>query len=836
MKKLFAAILSISLFLSCFGVAFSNTAGGGASGGGGGGVAPGAPVADSSYEAISEIVSSISAPNSGLDGERAFDYLSYVFLGWRTTGGTWQNHVIEKFVMDQLKDAGYTYSANVDKTEAADDDYAWLSYYDSSARVWSPEYAKLEVTQAPAGSESLISRVNVETYSFNPVTDTYIDYYNSIYGVSDIDEMWDWITEKDDLGNRINVLNGEEAKLGKRTYLAWQTCFTEPGGTAPEDAAGLEGEAVYVGVISTSGGSRVSSIFQGAEAEATLAGKVLLSDSSLSNTFAFAQKVGAIAVMSSSSLNDYNLPSIDGVLQEPFMYSARYASGTGSANALAAMNNGKPIVEWQCSYDQKAALKELLEKAVITGTPVRIKSVSIGDIYTMNGDDPRARGQVVGMAEIKGASKPDERILICAHVQEPGSNDNATGVAALLEMATRVKKLIDEGRIERPARTITFLWGDEMNMGTLWMSDHDRSGLVAVLDMDMVGEDPAKTGGVMRIEKTPDPSATYNYTLDVLPDGVPYYDETYNHRTGSRDSFVRLPDSHTLWGAGSTNGLFRSGHYLNDLYMAVTQEVINTVDGEFSVEVCPYEGGSDHSTFLRANIPALLTWHFTDYTYHSSVDTLIMSSAREMRNVDIVTFATAYLIADTTDDNPELAEMLMQVVYDAALERFAKERENTDHHRLYTTRNSKPIDAEITNEVEALNAWGDWYIEAVSSPAQYLLSGKGDDYAALESQYAEQIDSVRDEAVAYAENAIWTRGTTVKVNPSVRIALKMRSTYQLNTVTDGGLYEYTSSNPGIARVDKNGLVTPVRAGTAIISVKLIDGSGLVSTATVNVTP
>ena len=51
------------------------------------------------------------------------------------------------------------------------------------------------------------------------------------------------------------------------------------------------------------------------------------------------------------------------------------------------------------------------------------------------------------------------------------------------------------------------------------MSSHsaEKEGIVAVLDLDMTGEDPDKTGGVMRIEKTPDPSAVYNYTLDTLP-------------------------------------------------------------------------------------------------------------------------------------------------------------------------------------------------------------------------------------------------------------------------------------------------------------------------------
>jgi uncharacterized repeat protein (TIGR02543 family) len=90
--------------------------------------------------------------------------------------------------------------------------------------------------------------------------------------------------------------------------------------------------------------------------------------------------------------------------------------------------------------------------------------------------------------------------------------------------------------------------------------------------------------------------------------------------------------------------------------------------------------------------------------------------------------------------------------------------------------------------------------------------------------------------------AKWKKlATFVKIHTSTRISIKLRDNkagYQLMKSTDlvGDEYVYTSSNPGIARVDADGLVTPVRAGVAVISIRLTDGSELVSSATVNITP
>jgi hypothetical protein len=84
------------------------------------------------------------------------------------------------------------------------------------------------------------------------------------------------------------------------------------------------------------------------------------------------------------------------------------------------------------------------------------------------------------------------------------------------------------------------------------------------------------------------------------------------------------------------------------------------------------------------------------------------------------------------------------------------------------------------------------------------------------------------------------KGTELKANTSMRVSLKISrdkvTGYNIAPVSDGNAYTYTSSNPGIARVDKSGTIIPVRAGTAIITVRLDDGSGLFASFVVTVTP
>src|SRR6266853_1111050 len=84
-------------------------------------------------------------------------------------------------------------------------------------------------------------------------------------------------------------------------------------------------------------------------------------------------------------------------------------------------------------------------------------------------------GQHAGNYEVVTATIPgadpklkEEEIAFSCHLdhQRPGANDNASGCVTILEVARTLQKLISEGKLARPARTIRFYWPPEIE-GTL---------------------------------------------------------------------------------------------------------------------------------------------------------------------------------------------------------------------------------------------------------------------------------------------------------------------------------------------------------------------------------
>lgn len=114
----------------------------------------------------------------------------------------------------------------------------------------------------------------------------------------------------------------------------------------------------------------------------------------------------------------------------------------------------------------------------------------------------------------------DEEILITAHLCHPRSsaNDNASGVAAAMEVLKVLKTLIEKGELAPLKRTIRILLIPEFTglYAYLDVMGSDRSKIKAALNLDMVGGKQEKGYGPLTISGLPRSTPSFVMDLAVL--------------------------------------------------------------------------------------------------------------------------------------------------------------------------------------------------------------------------------------------------------------------------------------------------------------------------------
>ena len=112
----------------------------------------------------------------------------------------------------------------------------------------------------------------------------------------------------------------------------------------------------------------------------------------------------------------------------------------------------------------------------------------------------------------------------------------------------------------------------------------------------------------------------------------------------------------------------------------------------------PFEGGSDHTPFLKADIPGLLLWHFTDQFYHTDNDRIDKVSKETMKNVGIGALASAFTLLNADKD---IGIQLINTTLNAAKTRL------NDEFTLSNTAISEGANSEEQQSI--LNSWSNWY-------------------------------------------------------------------------------------------------------------------------------
>jgi len=228
----------------------------------------------------------------------------------------------------------------------------------------------------------------------------------------------------------------------------------------------------------------------------------------------------------------------------------------------------------------------------------------------------RARAHVVsrvydGQMEVVSALIPgetDEEVVLVAHLchPQPSANDNASGSAALIELARTLKRLIQSGKLPRPKRSIRLLWVAEMTGTFAYLASNPQRipHMVAGLNLDMVGESQDICGSVFIVEATP--AAMPSFATDLL----------------ERMREEWLGGAHSLAGTASYP-LFR--HAVN-----------------------PFSGGSDHYILSDPTVgvptPMLIQW--PDKFWHTSGDTLEKVDPRMLGVLGGLATTYAYFLAN----------------------------------------------------------------------------------------------------------------------------------------------------------------------------------------------
>lgn len=260
-------------------------------------------------------------------------------------------------------------------------------------------------------------------------------------------------------------------------------------------------------------------------------------------------------------------------------------------------DDGSSVFCFGISYQQMQRLKKLMaESSELLKVHATVETtLSEGELPVLTG-------------VIEGDSKPDEEVLFIAHIchPSPGANDNASGSALILEIARAWCRLIAEGKLPRPARTIRFFWVPEWYgpMAYLHANSDWPARLQGVICCDMVGENQQLCGGPLVLERTP----------DTLPSYLNDLGERFLERLTAGGGSYFSESAADLW----------------------------------KYQIGPYGGGSDNAPFVDSTwgVPAISFGHWPDRFYHSSHDTVEKIDPTEMERVAWVASQLAQVIAN----------------------------------------------------------------------------------------------------------------------------------------------------------------------------------------------
>ncbi len=298
------------------------------------------------------------------------------------------------------------------------------------------------------------------------------------------------------------------------------------------------------------------------------------------------------------------LGAVNAFSESPGLADGRQWINAWGDSGWAYTKTSTPLLSFSITPRQHALLRKLLAAG-----PVRVRATA--ETRYFEGAYPYVTGLVRGTG--------DEEVLALAHTSEQGAQDNATGVAAIIEAASTLHSLIENGSLPRPRRAIRLLL-----MGEMYGSMH------------YVTANPERVRKTVAAICVDTPAASYEmagteYSFHMNPHVARDFTDALMMKVASSYfPLVRRPWHEKPFATGT------------DTYLAEPMVGIPTV--------WPYSGSGVE-------------------THHNSEDTPDRVDARSLRDLSVVTAAYLYFIASAGDEE---ARWLAQVSETRAHEHVLK--------------------------------------------------------------------------------------------------------------------------------------------------------------------
>jgi len=314
------------------------------------------------------------------------------------------------------------------------------------------------------------------------------------------------------------------------------------------------------------------------------------------------------------------------------IYSRAVAAGAIGALGVSAVGAGDRAVDypdqivsttvtaqpntaaWALSPKKARQLETLLNR----GQKVTIRSI--------NKSEQVPNKQEIVHAEIAGDGSTTQEVAIGGHLFEgylkQGANDDNSGCALTLEVGRAYIKLINEGKLPRPRRTVNFQWVQEISGTNAWFTAHPekQKNIIGDLNFDMEALRLTMSRSYWIMQRTPDTFPSY--INDVGQSLMEYISELTRERVRYRGN-----------GYGPSFNITAP----------------NGSNDAFYIKIDQHYGSSDHVTYMQHGIPAIMFITWPDMWYHSSQDTPDKQDPTQYKRAAIVATGALAVIATGGD-------------------------------------------------------------------------------------------------------------------------------------------------------------------------------------------